>query len=35
MAGNLVSCKACGKEIAKGVKNAQTAVKIRETFYET
>lgn len=32
MAGKLVPCKACGQEIAKGVKNVLTAVKINVTF---
>lgn len=29
---NMTTCKACGKEIAKGLRNALTVVKTKETF---
>ncbi|MDJ1630451.1 hypothetical protein QNN00_04875 [Bacillus velezensis] len=32
MAGNLVSCKACGKEIAKGVKKCPNCGKDQRNF---
>lgn len=33
MAGNLVSCKACGKEIAKGVKKCPNCGKDQRNFF--
>ena len=32
MNNKLTNCKACGKELAKGVKNALVVAKTKETF---